>query len=1235
MNPKRVFLKGSSNFVLILFSLATFMWGQGTTTTSLTGAVTDPQGAFIPGATLHLINMETDVGREVLSDDAGRYQFAQVPPGLYKVEVEVPGFKKLVQENIELLVNTPTTLDLSLALGEVSEVVVVSAETSQLNTTDATIGNAFNEMQVLQLPLEGRNPVGLLSLQPGVNPAGEVNGSRRDQNNITLDGVDVNDQQAPGAFESVLPLTLDAVQEFRVTTSNPTASQGRSSGGQVVLVTKSGSNDFHGSIYEFHRNTKTTANDFFNNSAGLPRPALLRNVFGASFGGPIKKDRAFFFVNFERRTDRSQTLETRTGLPTQALRNGTLIYEAPADDPRGVPCPDGSGRNCGILTPDGLRRLDPLGLGANPAVQALWNSLPQGNDPAIARDLGLAFIGLRFNAAQKVDRNTTIARFDYDLLGDGRHMLFWRGNLADFVDQTGAPNLPGQPPSQFLVDNSKGFVAGYTAQISPILINDFRGGFTRQGIEATGGEGGMMDAFSSRSFVPPISFNRAFGRQVPVYNFVDDVTWLRGKHTIQAGINFRFIHNNRFTFGNSFVSFRTNNGFLGDSLGRRLGDQLGSGDFANFPVTKDRTTFARASMALLGLVNQASGAALFDRSGERLPFGQPQNRNFGANEYEWYLQDTWKIRPNFSIVLGVRYLNSTVPYERKGFEVRPTVNVTEFFNERVGNALKGIPSNATDPLVFDLSGAKNNRPGIFSRDKNNWAPRVSLAWSPNFGHGVLKAIFGGPEKSSIRAGYSLTYDRTGGAFVVQTDLSGAVGLATNFITDVSSLGFGFPDGPPAAPRFQGFGNLPPVESLATIPTGGFPTTLGSSIALTGFGVDTQLKTPYTQSWNLTWERQLPKGYTVSAGYVGRVGHRLLQKWDLAAPVNLVDPGSGTSYWNMVNGLLDLKQAGQGLSGPVPFIENVFPDLANSFFAGSASENFFQLIDFFAPSYSDLLFFLDARGLSKFGQAAFFQQQFNSLPFWRSKGNSSFNSFQLSVRKRFSDGLQFDLNYTLSHSIDDGSAIENAGRLGGQIANAFAPRDFIASSGFDVRHNINLNWLYQLPFGHGRALGSGVSNWVNQVIGGWEITGIFRRRSGLPLGVGNGFNFPTNFFLTGPGTQVANVETDVSKNVDGVPNLFADPDKAIQAFDFTRPGSSGTRNPLRGHRFITLDFGLNKRFFMPWEGHSLQFRWEVFNATNTVSFAPPSLDIEDPSTFGRFTGTAGPPRVMQFALRYEF
>lgn len=344
MSRGNVLMKIGWTAALAVVLMTAVVLGQSSSTASLSGLVTDPQGGVIPGASVSLVNLATGVSREVVSGDDGRYTFPQVPPGAYRLEVKITGFKTLVEERFELPVNTPVVLNTRLELGEIDETVIVTAETSTVNTSDATLGVPFTETQVRQLPLEGRNAVALLSLQPGVNMSGEVNGSRSDQNNITLDGVDVNDQQAPGPFDSVLPITLDSVQEFRVTTANPTAVQGRSSGGQVALVTRSGSNEFHGSVYEFHRNTETTANDFFNNSSGLRRPVLLRNVYGASLGGPIKKERAFFFLNYERRTDRSEQLVTRgagdDALPTEALRKGTLIYEARPDDARAVPCPE-------------------------------------------------------------------------------------------------------------------------------------------------------------------------------------------------------------------------------------------------------------------------------------------------------------------------------------------------------------------------------------------------------------------------------------------------------------------------------------------------------------------------------------------------------------------------------------------------------------------------------------------------------------------------------------------------------------------------------------------------------------------------------------------------------------------------------------------------------------------------------------------------------------------------------
>ncbi len=300
-------------------------------TSSLQGLVTDAQSGAVPEAVVTAINQSTAAARKSLSNATGAYSFLQVPPGTYKVTVEKPGFRTYVTE-VRLQIDTPATLDIKLELGQVTETVNVEAEAAAINTQNASVGNPFTELQVKGLPLQTRNVVALLSLQPGVAPGGQVLGAKPDQNNVTLDGVDVNDQEGNSGFNAVLPVPLDSVQEFRTTVAGVGADQGRSSGGQVSLVTKGGSNQFHGSLYEFMRNTYTAANSWFNNRAGVARTPLVRNQYGASIGGRIIKNRAFFFFNWEDRKDRTGSAVTRIvpsetykqGIVKVALSNGTV-----------------------------------------------------------------------------------------------------------------------------------------------------------------------------------------------------------------------------------------------------------------------------------------------------------------------------------------------------------------------------------------------------------------------------------------------------------------------------------------------------------------------------------------------------------------------------------------------------------------------------------------------------------------------------------------------------------------------------------------------------------------------------------------------------------------------------------------------------------------------------------------------------------------------------------------------
>ena len=350
-------------------------------TSSLSGTVTDPSGAVVPEAIITITNVATSAARTVVSDGSGAYSAPQLPPGDYMIEAQRPGFSTYrTAEAVRLQINTPAELVIKMALGQVTETVDVVGETVAVNTENASLGNPFVQVQIRQLPLLTRNVVGLLSLQAGVTPTGEVMGARRDQNNITLDGVDANDNQQNGAnsaFNAALPVPLDSVQEFRVTTAGVGANQGRSSGGQVTLVTKSGSNELHGSLYEFTRNKSTAANSWFSNRAGVARENLIRNQVGASIGGPVMKDKLFGFFNWEERKDRTAVNTTRT-VPSETFKQGIVQYRM-------------SNGQVGTLTPSEVLAVDPLHIGFNSALQNYMKSYAPGNDPA-SSEIGRAHV---------------------------------------------------------------------------------------------------------------------------------------------------------------------------------------------------------------------------------------------------------------------------------------------------------------------------------------------------------------------------------------------------------------------------------------------------------------------------------------------------------------------------------------------------------------------------------------------------------------------------------------------------------------------------------------------------------------------------------------------------------------------------------------------------------------------------------------------------------------------------
>ena len=1278
--------------LLAMFLSARTVWGQATT--SVRGSITDPSGRAVVGATVTLANSESKTERTTTTGEQGEYQFLLLQPGTYTLTVTAAGFASSQQTGLSLLVNTPATANIALKLGQSTQTVTVTSEAPALNMVDASIGNSFTETQVKQIPLEGRNVPDLLNLQAGVSytgnrsdidnqqdtRSGSVNGARSDQSNVTLDGVDVNDQGAGSAFTSVLPVTLDSVQEFRVTTTNYNADQGEGSGAQVTLVTKSGTNNFHGSLYEYMRNTITSANDFFIKQAelasGQPNKPLklLRNIFGASLGGPVRKDRLFFFANYEGTRQREEQSVVRT-IPTPTLCQGNISYVNAAG-------------SITTLTPADIMNLDPAAQGINPAVLDLTNhtgyfdkTFCNGKYPTNDNSVGDGrnYAGYRFRAPVSLNNNAIIARLDYHLTSDGKHTLFARGALQNLSNPQ-APFLPGTPPERTLTDHSKGVVVGYTAVLSNTLANTFRWGFTRQSTGFAGDSNKPWNTFLGLD--QGITYSHNF--QMPVHNFIDDVSWTKGAHTLQFGGNVGMARDPRVSYLHSFSTAVGTTSWMAPTGFANTTSTLDPGA-KGYPEPANSVAYDYPMISLLGMVSQMIGNFNYSRSGNTLAEGAPVKRNYGLNWYELYAQDSWRMKPNLTLTYGVRWELLPPPWEVNGLQASPTVDLGQQFNQNVANMKKGIGYETMQPVSFVLGGPANNGRGFYQFEKTDFAPRVSIAYSPRFQNDILKKFFGTGDKTVIRGGFGKVYDRSGMQLINTFDQNAPAGLSA---TVQNPCCIPTTDGAENVPRITNINVIPQLDLKGAqffplVPPGTFPQTPNSFGQAITWGVDQSLKTPYAYAMDFSIGRELPKRFSLQLSYVGRIGRNLLTQRDLMQPLDLVDSKSGIDYYTAAARISQLGRQGLPISSindatvgqTAAFWHNMLPPLAS----GAQYQPFG-----FLPATTDLMQAVYALytttdtypgnevvglgnidlyyGLSdtlgnyyNFGNSQplpassvlvgdMLNGQFTSMYGWSSIGKSNYNALQASLRKQFSSGVQFDLNYTYSKSIDITSTAArvgyNQGLNGSQLVNAFSPNQNRGVSDFDTTHQINVNWIAELPFGKNRAFARNASGALDAVIGGWQLSGLARWTSGFPFSIGSGQAWATDWNYSGLATMISRPATGAFHQPNGSVSAFADPVRARNAFDYTYPGQSGTRNVLRGPGFANWDMSINKRWKMPMEGHSLQFRWEVFNVPNLKRFnvqsvVNPFTLQQLPSAFGDYTSLLTNPRVMQFALRYEF
>jgi hypothetical protein len=1290
-------LSKASAVALLAFALCFGMLGSAfgqAGTTGVYGDVKDQQGAVVVGATVTVVNLATGAERTTKTDATGAYQFRGLAPGLYRVKVDAAGFRSTVHDNVQLGVDTPARLPVALTVGAAAEVMEVVAAAATVNTIDGAIGNPISALQVQELPTEARNPVVLLSLQPGAiylpgqevtDPrSGSVSGSRADQGNVTLDGVDVNDPQFNTAFTSALRMTQDAIQEFKVTTTGFGAEQGRSSGAQVSLVTRSGTSELHGAGYWAHRNTVFSSNEYFNKlsqvSNGLPNeaPLLQKHVWGARLGGPVIKDRFFLFGNIENLREKSQESVLRD-IPSNSFRDGFLIYECV--DPSLCPAtmvtgPSGRTYNIAsgfrLLSNTELIQLDPLSLGVNTNALAYFNQYPLQNDSGNFD--GINFAGFRFAAPLANQFWTYIARADFHVDRNANHKVFWRGNLQDDVTNS-APQFPGLAPNTQFTNNSKGFALGYTGVFGSNIVNNFRYGYTRLDVATVG----LWDSnrVTFRFFDPFNALTSTNGRDAITHNFTNDLSLVKGSHTWQFGVNFRFTRIPQFTNAISFHQAIANGSWNQETGTRFIPGVCSHTDAAkatfcnSLPAAADQATFADAFTNILGVVNQVNARYNFNRDGSPLPAGEAVRRRFATNEYEFYAQDSWRLHPTFTLTLGVRYSLYTPVWETNGLQVAPTINTSEWFEIRRRAQDSGQSTGLGVPLLeFDLAGPANDKPHYYEYDKNNIAPRVAFAWMPNFQDGILGAITG-RGRMNIRGGFGMVYDRVGHALAARFDTVGSFGLATLLRT-----GFGQNNEDTPGIRFVNETTMPPQTPPPPAPAP-FPKQPALFNGAIEEGIDRGLRTPYTYLMNMAVSRELPWHMQMEMAYVGRVGVKLTTRRDLAMIANITDPASGLDYFGAVAELFRQMDAlGISRTSPasaytaitnVPYWQNLFPG-----FSGTVSGVPLTATQRIARAYSrftngsDVIWAMDQFCSIDFvtfgpcgtlGDFAYFTPQYDSLAALSSVGYSDYHALQATLRKRMSNGLLFDINYSFAKALDIGSNTERgsgfttfgAGGVSGFLLDSWNPRKQYGRSDFDVRHNVNANWIFELPFGQGRRYA--LSGVANAIAGGWSLSGLWRWTSGFPFSVGNGRRWPTNWNLTGNAEQAfgatAYPATGTTHGaVQGQPSPFVDPAAAFDLFRFARPGEVGIRNTLDGDGYIAIDLGIGKDWTMPWlENHKLRFRWDIFNITNTASFDVATLTArrDQSASFGRYnrvTGACGVEgraagRCMQFGFRYEF
>ncbi len=1175
----------------------------------LEGIIQDQSKGVIPGVTVTVTNSGTGVAYEAVSNESGRYIFANLPPGTYTLSISQQGFKRLTLRDILLQIGDAKTQDLTLAVGEVSENVTVASDAVTVDTTTATVSAVVQNRQAVDLPLNGRDPMMLFYLEQGTNPldrvassqqqVGAVNGLDPNTSSVKVEGINASN----GGYDyspahPSTPVPQEAVGEYQVSTSTDLADAGRGSGAQVKVLIKSGTNQFHGSLFEFNRNTDFNANDFFNNRADLSRPVLQRNQFGGSLGGPIRKNKTFFFATAEWQRQISDSVENRV-VYTPTLRSGIFRYliggtnSTSIVNPQGVPTVPAS--RIGTIN---LATVDPTRLGLDTMYfPKLLSLMPEPNNYDLGDGLNTA--GYTYNSSNPDNYYEVLFKVDHEI-DDKNHLAISASQGNESAPQARLED--GISPEGFM-ERRRGFSLRLVSILTPHITNELSVGANDRtsrrpitntanfpgvlgpgqqtpagniqfvglgtGSSLTGGTNGNLDIIRSPQVNPAV--NRGFQ---------DEMTWIKGNHTIYFGGELWLESMNRTVGTDQYPVLSTVN----------------ASNPANIPAlaglsSTDRAFAAQLTNDVTGTIGTITQFFYLDNKTGFIPYQQTYEP-MRKLESSTFVQDIWKVLPNLSVNAGLRWEYLPPVTFADGVYVYPVGGVA--------GAL-GVQGPTGQPTQWGF--APDNGGDVFHTQKDNFGPSLGLAWDP-FGDG----------RTAIRAAYRIAYDRFA---MVNGDFSN-----TNYGQTTSVI---------LTPQTR-FSNPNLYTSILPISTPTLFAPLGNIRTGSAYAADPNLYTPYVHLWNFTIEREVARVWKIDVSYVG---NHAVGMW---RGLNLNQDNITT------NGFLNAFETAQSnlAQNGNPTVGQSLGNLQTLFKLVPASQ--YNLIA--QGQAAALADYLDTNpgATGKRGgivaaaelPATFFRYnpQVQNLYVVGNRSHSTFDGLELAVNRRFEHGFYFQANYTFSKALSDqlpGQTYTNDYR---DINNPHLDKSL---SPYDATHVILMNGIWELPVGHGRTFLSSTSSWIDGVLGGWQLNGIFNFSTGRPMlittnrfdlsqTVASNPNFNGSFKNLGTVYEGGNQVT------------FLTPQEA-GAFTNPGPGSAGTLANyfFHGPGFSSLDVSLFKKFALKFtEAAQLQFRAEFFNVLNHPSFqSPPSTSLNiDSGSFGVLTSDY-PPRVGQLALKLTF